>query len=214
MTQDAAPVLGVVLAIGATVGLTRASVLLQSTIESTRCCGLPGRRVRNGSRSAASRARKSWRSCRPICANRWPALARLPATVSKCAGTIASCWNRPCVEVVFVTIGRYIFSATSTCRPGTHRSACGSTVSTPSPLPLTASTPSRERDEERHSTAMGDDRRRRELEERTRGREEAIPPSLSLERRAASGVAKGDPRHLRCGAASAHGCRRCRDSRA
>ena len=43
-------------------------------------------------------------------------------------------------------------------------------------------TSSRERDEERHSTAMGDDRRRRELEERTRGREEAIPPSLSLER--------------------------------
>ena len=39
-----------------------------------------------------------------------------------------------------------------------------------------------ERDEERHSEAMGDDRRRRETEERIRGREEAIPPSLSLER--------------------------------
>ena len=39
-----------------------------------------------------------------------------------------------------------------------------------------------ERDEERHSEAMGDDRRRREMDERTRGREEAIPPSLSLER--------------------------------
>jgi hypothetical protein len=29
---------------------------------------------------------------------------------------------------------------------------------------------------------MSDDRRRREMDERTRGREEAIPPSLSLER--------------------------------
>jgi hypothetical protein len=38
-------------------------------------------------------------------------------------------------------------------------------------------------DEARHSTAMDDGRRRRELEERVRGREEAIPPSLSLERR-------------------------------
>jgi hypothetical protein len=40
-----------------------------------------------------------------------------------------------------------------------------------------------ERAEGRHSTAMNDARRRRELEERTRGREEAIPPSLSLEGR-------------------------------
>ncbi|HEU4937932.1 MAG TPA: hypothetical protein VFT39_15845 [Vicinamibacterales bacterium] len=40
-----------------------------------------------------------------------------------------------------------------------------------------------ERDEGRQSMAMNDARRRRELEERTRGREEAIPPSLSLERR-------------------------------
>lgn len=39
-----------------------------------------------------------------------------------------------------------------------------------------------ERDDERQSVAMGEDRRRREMEERTRGREEAIPPSLSLER--------------------------------
>jgi hypothetical protein len=39
-----------------------------------------------------------------------------------------------------------------------------------------------ERDEERHSEAMGEDRLRREVEERTRGREEAIPASLSLER--------------------------------
>ena len=38
-------------------------------------------------------------------------------------------------------------------------------------------------DEARHSTAMDNGRRRRELEERVRGREEAIPPSLSLERR-------------------------------
>jgi hypothetical protein len=38
-----------------------------------------------------------------------------------------------------------------------------------------------ERDEARHSEAIGDDRRRREMEERTRGREEAIAPSLSLE---------------------------------
>jgi len=40
-----------------------------------------------------------------------------------------------------------------------------------------------EREEARHSTAIDDVRRRRELEERTRGREEAIPSSLSLERR-------------------------------
>ena len=38
-------------------------------------------------------------------------------------------------------------------------------------------------DEARHSTAMDNGRRLRELEERVRGREEAIPPSLSLERR-------------------------------
>jgi hypothetical protein len=41
---------------------------------------------------------------------------------------------------------------------------------------------SHERDEAHHTTAINDDRRRRELEERSRGREEAIPPSLSLER--------------------------------
>ncbi len=41
--------------------------------------------------------------------------------------------------------------------------------------------PPRGSDEERQTATMGEDRRRREREERTRGREEAIPPSLLLE---------------------------------
>jgi hypothetical protein len=176
-------VLGVVLAIGATVGLTRASsVSLGPTGEHAVL------------RLAWTARPERIEECRQQSEEE---LAKLPAHMRQsmaCAGTTATYrldvrWNDRLVLQQTVRGGglrhdrplylfrdidvppgdasiRVRFDRVESVTPTAHRD-----------------TSSRERQEERDSTAMGDDRRRRELEERTRGREEAIPPSLSLERR-------------------------------
>jgi hypothetical protein len=174
--------LGVVLAIGATVGLTRASsVSLSPTGE-------------HGVLRLAWTARpERIEDCRQQSDEE---LAKLPAHMRQsmaCVGTTATYrlevrWNDRIILQQTVRGGGlrhdralYLFRDID-LPPGDASIRVRFDRLESVTLPAHRDTSSNERDEERHSTAMGDDRRRRELEERTRGREEAIPPSLSLER--------------------------------
>ena len=175
-------VLGVVLAIGATVGLTRASSV-----------SLSPHGARAVLRLAWTARPERIEKCREQSEEE---LAKLPAHMRQsmaCVGTTASYrlevrWNDRVMLQQTVRGGGlrhdralYLFRDID-LPPGD--ASIRVRFDRVDPVTPTAhrDTSSRERDEERHSTAMGDDRRRRELEERTRGREEAIPPSLSLPR--------------------------------
>jgi len=176
-------VLGVVLAIGATVGLTRASSV-----------SLSPHGARAVLRLAWTARPERIEKCREQSEEE---LAKLPAHMRQsmaCVGTTASYrlevrWNDRVMLQQTVRGGGlrhdralYLFRDID-LPPGD--ASIRVRFDRVDPVTPTAhrDTSSRERDEERHSTAMGDDRRRRELEERIRGREEAIPASLSLERR-------------------------------
>ena len=174
--------LGVVLAIGATVGLTRASsVSLSPTGEHAVL------------RLAWTARPERIEDCRQQSDDE---LAKLPAHMRQsmaCVGTTASYrlevrWNDRVILEQTVRGGGlrhdralYLFRDIDLPPGDASIRVRFDRVESVTPT-ARRDRSSNERDEERHSTAMGDDRRRRELEERTRGREEAIPPSLSLAR--------------------------------
>jgi hypothetical protein len=175
--------LGVILAIGATVGLTRASSVSLSPTEAHAVLRL-----------AWTARPERIEDCRQQSDEE---LAKLPAHMRQsmaCVGTTASYrlevrWNDRVILEQTVRggglrhdRGLYLFRDIDLPPGDASIRVRFDRLESVTP-PAHRDTSSNERDEERHSTAMGDDRRRRELEERTRGREEAIPPSLSLERR-------------------------------
>ena len=175
-------VAGVLLALGATVGLTRASSVSLSP------------------HGAQAVLRLAWTArperiedCRQQSDEE---LSKLPAHMRQsvsCVGTSATYrlevrWNDRLIVQQTVRGGGlrhdrplYVFRNID-LPPGDAAIRVAFQRVEPVTPPARPSTSSGERDEERHSPTMGDDRRRREIEERIRGREEAIPPSLSVER--------------------------------